>query len=94
MTKITSGEIAFYFFYTKVTGLEPAEALHILLGLHIMITLYDILHYYFHHGPEINIGIVKKLKKNHLKHHFRDQNRGFGVTNTFWDWVFGTSHIK
>lgn len=28
-----------------------------------------------------------------MKHHFRDSDRGFGVTNTFWDWVFGTRHV-
>lgn len=63
------------------------------MGLHLFLTMYDILHYYFHFGPEMNIPIVSTLKKNHMKHHFRDSNRGFGVTTTLWDWVFGTQHI-
>ena len=28
-----------------------------------------------------------------MKHHFRDSDRGFGVTTTIWDWVFGTNHV-
>jgi sterol desaturase/sphingolipid hydroxylase (fatty acid hydroxylase superfamily) len=56
------------------------------------LTFYDILHYYFHFGPEINIAWLVKLKRNHLKHHYRDQSKGFGVTNTLWDNVFGTSY--
>lgn len=29
-----------------------------------------------------------------MKHHFRDSDRGFGVTTTIWDWVFGTNHVS
>lgn len=78
---------------TLVFGINPYNALHFFMGLHLFLTMYDILHYYFHFGPEMNIPIVSQLKKNHMKHHFRDSNRGFGVTTTLWDWVFGTQHI-
>lgn len=64
-----------------------------MVGLHMMLTFYDSLHYYYHFGPELNIPILRTLRKIHLKHHFRDQNRGFGVTSTLWDNVFGTTHI-
>lgn len=77
----------------RLIGIEHFNALHIVLGLHTFLTLYDILHYYFHFGPEINIPILRQLKKNHMKHHFRDSDRGFGVTTTLWDHVFGTLHI-
>ncbi len=75
-------------------GVDRFLALHFMLGLHSFMTLYDILHYYFHFGPETSIKWLNKLKKNHMKHHFRDSDRGFGVTTTFWDWVFGTEHLK
>jgi hypothetical protein len=29
-------------------------------------------------------------QKYHLNHHFRIQNKGFGITSTSWDHVFGT----
>jgi sterol desaturase/sphingolipid hydroxylase (fatty acid hydroxylase superfamily) len=56
--------------------------------------LYDVLHYYFHFGSDFPLPILNSLKKNHMKHHYRDSNRGFGVTTTLWDWLFGTTHRK
>lgn len=51
--------------------------------------MYDCTHYYLHHGqPSSDPG--KHLKKYHLNHHFRIQNKGFGITSTLWDHVFGT----
>jgi 4-hydroxysphinganine ceramide fatty acyl 2-hydroxylase len=32
----------------------------------------------------------RELKKYHLQHHFADFENGFGVSNRFWDKVFGT----
>ncbi|BFG28263.1 hypothetical protein CerSpe_145370 [Prunus speciosa] len=29
-------------------------------------------------------------ERNHLNHHFRIQSKGFGVTSSLWDTVFGT----
>jgi 4-hydroxysphinganine ceramide fatty acyl 2-hydroxylase len=51
-------------------------------------TLYDMTHYFLHHE---NLPLwYKDLKKYHLAHHFLDYELGFGVSNRFWDWVFGT----
>jgi sterol desaturase/sphingolipid hydroxylase (fatty acid hydroxylase superfamily) len=30
------------------------------------------------------------LQAFHLRHHQRNWRRNFGVTNPFWDWLFGT----
>jgi sterol desaturase/sphingolipid hydroxylase (fatty acid hydroxylase superfamily) len=50
---------------------------------------YDLTHYYIHHfNPRSRYGI--KLKKHHMLHHFKDPTRRFGVSNMFWDRVFGT----
>eukprot|EP00249_Psilotum_nudum_P002918 c16174_g2_i1 orf=163-864(+) len=51
--------------------------------------LYDVTHYYVHHGNSFNKA-TQKLKKSHLNHHFKFQTSGFGVTSGLWDWVFGT----
>ncbi|KAF7558339.1 hypothetical protein G7046_g5817 [Stylonectria norvegica] len=49
---------------------------------------YDLTHYFLHHE---NLPLwYKALKKHHLQHHFLDYELGFGVTNMFWDQVFGT----
>ncbi|XP_052183581.1 dihydroceramide fatty acyl 2-hydroxylase FAH1-like [Diospyros lotus] len=51
--------------------------------------MYDCTHYYLHHGkPEK--GISTQLKRFHMNHHFRVQDKGFGITSSFWDKVFGT----
>ncbi|XVE89457.1 hypothetical protein DITRI_Ditri19aG0202800 [Diplodiscus trichospermus] len=51
--------------------------------------MYDVIHYYAHHGQPTK-QLAKNLKKYHLNHHFRIQNKGFGITWAFWDRVFGT----
>ncbi|XWS17956.1 hypothetical protein CRYUN_Cryun32bG0000400 [Craigia yunnanensis] len=51
--------------------------------------MYDVIHYYVHHGQPTT-QVPKSLKKYHLNHHFRIQNMGFGITWAFWDTVFGT----
>jgi len=66
----------------------------IFIGLIGTLVNYDSIHYYCHFGPQISIGWLKTLRINHLKHHYRDQTKYFGVTNIFWDSVFGTGENK
>lgn len=33
---------------------------------------------------------IQRIKRNHLMHHFRNENYNFGITNYFWDKVSGT----
>jgi dihydroceramide fatty acyl 2-hydroxylase len=80
--------VAFYLGYSLL--FSKVNVMAICLGTLIGLTLYDIAHYYCHFGPETSINWINNLKRNHLKHHYRDQNRGFGVTSTFWDQIFGT----
>ncbi|KAG2308039.1 hypothetical protein Bca4012_082973 [Brassica carinata] len=51
--------------------------------------MYDVTHYYVHHANP-TVAVTKNLKKSHLNHHFRIQDKGFGVTSSLWDKVFGT----
>ncbi|KAL5731501.1 dihydroceramide fatty acyl 2-hydroxylase [Ranunculus cassubicifolius] len=51
--------------------------------------IYDCTHYYLHYGQP-TAGFQKHLKKDHLNHHFRVQDKGYGVTSSLWDKVFGT----
>jgi dihydroceramide fatty acyl 2-hydroxylase len=51
---------------------------------------YDMLHYHVHHHrPKTRLG--KLLRELHMRHHFQDHERGYGVSAPFWDRVFGTS---
>ncbi|RRT39924.1 hypothetical protein B296_00030033, partial [Ensete ventricosum] len=51
--------------------------------------VYDCTHYYLHHGQPSKDS-AKNLKRYHLNHHFRTQNKGFGITSPLWDIAFGT----
>jgi sterol desaturase/sphingolipid hydroxylase (fatty acid hydroxylase superfamily) len=50
---------------------------------------YDLLHYAIHHAP-MKGKIWMMLKTHHLKHHFKDPDKGYGVSSTFWDIIAGT----
>lgn len=50
--------------------------------------MYDLTHYFLHHMKLP--GYYHSLKRYHLQHHFQDFHNGFGVSNRFWDRVFGT----
>jgi sterol desaturase/sphingolipid hydroxylase (fatty acid hydroxylase superfamily) len=50
---------------------------------------YDYTHYYVHHFvPKSDLG--KKLREQHMSHHFQDHRFGYGVSSPLWDVVFGT----
>ena len=50
---------------------------------------YDMLHYATHHVKFKNKHFIK-LRAHHMNHHFNDHDKKFGITNMFWDKVFGT----
>jgi sterol desaturase/sphingolipid hydroxylase (fatty acid hydroxylase superfamily) len=50
---------------------------------------YDYTHYYVHHFvPRSNLG--RRLREQHMRHHFQDHRFGFGVSSPIWDVVFRT----
>jgi dihydroceramide fatty acyl 2-hydroxylase len=52
--------------------------------------LYDMAHYHMHHHtPRTRLG--KRLRELHMRHHFQDDTRGFGVSAPWWDHAFGTA---
>ncbi|MEO6405973.1 MAG: sterol desaturase family protein [Ferruginibacter sp.] len=52
--------------------------------------IYGSMHYAIHawHPP---FKWMKGLWRNHHLHHYKQQQRGFGVSSTLWDHVFGTT---
>ena len=50
---------------------------------------YDYTHYHVHHHvPRTKAG--KRLREQHMRHHFQDHRFGYGVSSPLWDAVFGT----
>jgi sterol desaturase/sphingolipid hydroxylase (fatty acid hydroxylase superfamily) len=51
---------------------------------------YDMLHYYVHHfTPRSRVG--RMLRERHMRHHFQDDTKGFGISAPYWDEIFRTS---
>ncbi|XP_013392633.1 fatty acid 2-hydroxylase [Lingula anatina] len=50
---------------------------------------YDLTHYYLHHGTP-SLQYFRNLKRYHVRHHFEDIAKGFGISSKLWDYPFGT----
>ncbi|MFT3902739.1 MAG: sterol desaturase family protein [Niabella sp.] len=51
--------------------------------------MYGTMHYAIHAwNPPFKW--MKGLWRNHHLHHYKDEHKGFGVSSTLWDHVFGT----
>ncbi len=51
---------------------------------------YDYTHFYLHHRvPKTKLG--KRLREQHMRHHFQDHRFGYGVSTPLWDHVFRTT---
>jgi len=51
---------------------------------------YDMVHFALHHRhPQNRLG--KRLRELHMRHHFEDDTRAFGVSAPWWDIVFRTA---
>ncbi|KAK7115010.1 fatty acid 2-hydroxylase-like [Littorina saxatilis] len=59
------------------------------VGTLIGYIVYDLTHYYIHHGTPFT-AYFRSLKRYHVKHHFEQQQLGFGISSKFWDYPFGT----
>jgi dihydroceramide fatty acyl 2-hydroxylase len=77
----------FFGLFYLVLGLPTA--LPTFAGFLIGYLVYDYTHYYVHHFvPKSDLG--KRLREQHMRHHFQDHRYGFGVSSPLWDVVFRT----
>lgn len=51
---------------------------------------YDTIHYAIHHFP-MKSGVWLWLKQYHLRHHYHDDQAGYGVSSPLWDYIFRTT---
>jgi dihydroceramide fatty acyl 2-hydroxylase len=80
--------IAFYALFWLILGADWATAFG--GGFLAGYLAYDMVHFaVHHHKPKSRVG--KKLRELHMRHHFQDDERGFGVSAPYWDKVFGTA---
>ncbi len=85
--------ILFYFIFKLILG--QAFVAPFFVGFVIGYLFYDLTHYAIHHFP-IHNKFFLILKKHHARHHYQDENLGFGVSSPVWDDIIGTNfpHTK
>jgi 4-hydroxysphinganine ceramide fatty acyl 2-hydroxylase len=59
-------------------------------GLVFGYVCYDMLHYATHHFP-MKRGVLLWLKQYHLRHHYKDDQVGYGISSPLWDYIFRTT---
>ena len=65
----------------------------VLCGFLTGYVVYDTMHWYLHHRiPRGRLG--RRLRELHLRHHFQDDTRGFGISAPYWDRVFHTAPVS
>jgi dihydroceramide fatty acyl 2-hydroxylase len=83
--------LAFYALFWLVLGADRAFAFG--AGFLAGYLAYDMIHYHLHHHmPRTRAG--RWLRELHMRHHFQDDERGFGISAPYWDRVFGTMHVR
>lgn len=79
--------LLFYFMFSSILGgifVTPFFA-----GFIVGYLWYDMLHYATHHFA-MKGKLSMWLKHHHMKHHYQDDEHGYGVSSPLWDYVFGT----
>lgn len=85
--------VLFYYIFQLILG--QAFVAPFFVGFVMGYLFYDLTHYAIHHFP-IHNKFFLILKKHHARHHYQDENLGFGVSSPVWDDIIGTNfpHTK
>lgn len=79
--------VIFYTIYENILG--PKYVTIFYVGFLIGYLIYDMTHYAVHHLT-IHNKFFLFIKNHHMKHHYKDATRGFGVSQPAWDYILGT----
>lgn len=93
MAPLITIPLAFAFYF----GFKTIIPIHLLYpyfaGFVMGYIFYDTLHYALHHLDfQGKWWIV--LKTHHLKHHFKNPEKGYGVSSPVWDVIVGSNFVK
>jgi dihydroceramide fatty acyl 2-hydroxylase len=90
MPPIVSVPVGALFFAAFYLALGAPLAYPATAGFYSGYLAYDLLHYSLHHSrPRSRLG--RRLHELHMRHHFEDDTRGFGVSAPWWDTIFRTA---
>ncbi len=80
-------------FFVIYRGMMGDYAFGFLAGFIMGYTVYVGVHYAVH-ALKVTNNRLKILWHHHSIHHYREEDRAFGVSIPFWDYVFGTMPRK
>lgn len=83
--------VLFYFIFLELIGGVAVNPFFV--GFLTGYLFYDITHYAIHHF-NMHSKFWLFLKKHHMRHHFQDPGKGFGVSSPLWDEIIGTNFPK
>jgi sterol desaturase/sphingolipid hydroxylase (fatty acid hydroxylase superfamily) len=85
--------VLFYFIFNSILGNSLVAPFFV--GFILGYLFYDLTHYAVHHYNMHN-KFWLAIKNHHMKHHYMNSEKGYGVSSPVWDEVLGTnfSEIK
>ena len=83
--------VLFYFLFKLILGQILVAPYFV--GFIIGYLFYDMTHYAIHHYNMHN-KFWLFIKNHHMKHHYKDPTKGFGVSSPLWDDIIGTNFPK
>jgi 4-hydroxysphinganine ceramide fatty acyl 2-hydroxylase len=83
--------VLFYFLFKSILGSDLVAPFFV--GFVTGYIFYDMTHYAVHHF-NIKNKFWLVLKKHHMRHHFQDAKKGYGVSSPVWDDVMRTNFDK
>lgn len=82
---------AFFFMFKSFM---PGDSIYPFFGAFLTgYLVYDMFHYAIHH-LEVKGKLWNALKTHHLKHHYVDPDKGYGVSSPLWDLIVRSDFEK
>ena len=79
----------FYFLFSFLIG--GVSVLPFFAGFLMGYLFYDISHYAIHHF-NMHSKFWLAIKNHHIKHHYQNPDKGYGVSSPIWDYIFRTNY--
>ncbi|MDR3610655.1 MAG: sterol desaturase family protein [Ignavibacteriaceae bacterium] len=92
MPPSVSVPLALLFFYLFSAILGYIYVAPFMAGFLTGYLFYDMTHYAIHHFNMHN-KFWLAIKNHHMKHHYQDPAKGFGVSSPVWDKIIGTDFL-
>lgn len=81
--------VLFYILFSAILG--STYVAPFFMGFLIGYLYYDLTHYAVHHF-NMHSKFWLTIKNHHMKHHYQDSTKGFGVSSPLWDIIIGTNY--